>query len=189
MLANPRRNSNHQISSLEMARKGPHPSNFGADGGQPGPCPTATRRHRQPNSSLCAAASGCNDGGLGWLCMARWRPRIRNGPPDIPSNPRRLTTDPCNKVTRRESRSPTAKCCAGRLGSRRRAGLRTALKISRRKRLCSRMPPSDILLDRDRGRLALAARRCQRFMIRRSIYELQGPAGRARFQRGIARAY
>ena len=30
--------------------------------------------------------------------MARWRPRIRNGPPDIPSNPRRLTTDPCNKV-------------------------------------------------------------------------------------------
>src|SRR6266404_8492795 len=33
--------------------------------------------------------------------MARWRPRIRNGPPDIPSNPRRLTTDPCNKVTPR----------------------------------------------------------------------------------------
>src|SRR5438309_8187423 len=31
--------------------------------------------------------------------MARWRPRIRNGPPDIPSNPRRLTTDPCNKVS------------------------------------------------------------------------------------------
>jgi hypothetical protein len=30
--------------------------------------------------------------------MARWLPRIRNGPPDIPSNPRRLTTDPCNKV-------------------------------------------------------------------------------------------
>src|SRR5438132_249183 len=32
--------------------------------------------------------------------MARWRPRIRNGAPDIPSNPRRLTTDPCNKVIR-----------------------------------------------------------------------------------------
>jgi len=31
--------------------------------------------------------------------MARWLPRIRNGPPDTPSNPRRLTTDPCNKVT------------------------------------------------------------------------------------------
>src|SRR6516164_2837427 len=31
--------------------------------------------------------------------MARWLPRIRNGPPDKPSNPRRLTTDPCNKVT------------------------------------------------------------------------------------------
>src|SRR5437899_12855852 len=30
--------------------------------------------------------------------MARWRPRIRNGAPDTPSNPRRLTTDPCNKV-------------------------------------------------------------------------------------------
>src|SRR5258708_3225526 len=30
--------------------------------------------------------------------MARWLPRIRNGPPDIPSNPRRLTIDPCNTV-------------------------------------------------------------------------------------------
>src|SRR6266446_2419948 len=30
--------------------------------------------------------------------MARWRPSVRNGPPDIPSNPRRLTADPCNKV-------------------------------------------------------------------------------------------
>ena len=68
-------------------------------------------------------------------------------------------------------------------------GYQMALKISRRKRLCSRMPQSDILLDRDQGRLALAARRCQCFMIRRSIYELQGPAGRARFRRGIARAH
>src|SRR5437867_2148655 len=25
-------------------------------------------------------------------------PRVRNGPPDTPSNPCRLTTDPCNKV-------------------------------------------------------------------------------------------
>src|SRR5438105_4316855 len=24
-------------------------------------------RHRQPNSSLCAAASGCDDGDLGWF--------------------------------------------------------------------------------------------------------------------------
>src|SRR3984893_18253921 len=30
--------------------------------------------------------------------MARWLPRIRNGPPDTPSNPRRITTDPCNKL-------------------------------------------------------------------------------------------
>src|SRR6266436_4761358 len=30
--------------------------------------------------------------------MARWLPRIRKGAPDTPSNPRRLTTDPCNKV-------------------------------------------------------------------------------------------
>jgi len=32
--------------------------------------------------------------------MARRLPSVRNGPPDIPSNPRRLTTDPCNKVPR-----------------------------------------------------------------------------------------
>src|SRR6516164_3519587 len=32
--------------------------------------------------------------------MARWLPRIRNGPPDKPSNPPRLTTGPCNKVSR-----------------------------------------------------------------------------------------
>src|SRR6266849_4618685 len=30
--------------------------------------------------------------------MARWLPRVRNGVPDTPSNPRRLTADPCNKV-------------------------------------------------------------------------------------------
>ena len=32
--------------------------------------------------------------------MARWRPSVRKRGPDIPSNPRRLTTDPCNKVNR-----------------------------------------------------------------------------------------
>src|SRR6266851_2313634 len=32
--------------------------------------------------------------------MARWLPRVRNGVPDTPSNPRRLTADPCNKVPR-----------------------------------------------------------------------------------------
>jgi multidrug resistance efflux pump len=31
--------------------------------------------------------------------MARWLPRVRNGVPDTPSNPCRLTADPCNKVT------------------------------------------------------------------------------------------
>src|SRR6266404_2492998 len=30
--------------------------------------------------------------------MARWRPSVRKRGPDIPSNPRRLTIDPCNKV-------------------------------------------------------------------------------------------
>src|SRR5258708_704118 len=30
--------------------------------------------------------------------MARWRPSVRKRGPDIPSNPRRPTIDPCNKV-------------------------------------------------------------------------------------------
>src|ERR1700730_1739817 len=30
----------------------------------------------------------------------RWLPSVRKRGPDIPSNPRRLTTDPCNKVAR-----------------------------------------------------------------------------------------
>ena len=33
--------------------------------------------------------------------MARWLSRVRNGRPAIPSTPRRLTTDPCNKVAGR----------------------------------------------------------------------------------------
>src|SRR5260370_40930885 len=33
--------------------------------------------------------------------MARWRPSVRKRGPDIPSNPRRLTIDPCNKVVSR----------------------------------------------------------------------------------------
>src|SRR6266446_2062940 len=31
--------------------------------------------------------------------MARWRPSVRKWGPDIPSKPRGLTIDPCNKVT------------------------------------------------------------------------------------------
>src|SRR5438132_8187381 len=31
--------------------------------------------------------------------MARWLPRGEKRGPDTPSNPRRLTADPCNKVT------------------------------------------------------------------------------------------
>jgi hypothetical protein len=36
--------------------------------------------------------------------MARWQPSVRKRGPDISSNPRRLTTDPCNKVIGRYKR-------------------------------------------------------------------------------------
>jgi hypothetical protein len=54
--------------------------------------------------------------------MARWLPKIRNGPPDIPSNPRRLTTDPCNKVT------PSSTTLRGEPGSQNRLSTSTLTK-------------------------------------------------------------